>query len=182
MQNIATPVFNDNYIFVSSFFDGSMLVKINPDELAAERVWRRKGENERNTDSIHCCISTPILEGDYIYGIGSYGEVRCLDLLTGDRVWESLEAVPKARWANIHMVRNGDKVWMFNERGELIISKLSLKGYEEISRAKLIRPTLVQLDQRGGVCWSHPAFAYKKVYIRNDDELVCGDLREVDKD
>ena len=33
------------------------------------------------------------------------------------------------------------------------------KGYEEISRAKLIEPTRVQLPQRGGVCWSHPAFA-----------------------
>jgi hypothetical protein len=74
------------------------------------------------------------------------------------------------------MVKNHDKFWMFNERGELVISKLSPKGYEEISRAKLIEPTQVQLGQRGGVCWSHPAFAYKHVFARNDEELVAADL------
>lgn len=74
------------------------------------------------------------------------------------------------------MVRNGDKTWMFNERGDLIVSKLSPEGYEEISRTKLISPTQVQLPQRGGVCWAHPAFAYKHVFARNDEELVAADL------
>jgi len=188
VHNIATPVFQNNYLFVSSFFDGSLLLKVNPAgqrpvqsgadyvRLAVEKVWRRKGRNERNTDSLHCCISTPVLQGDYIYGVDSYGELRCLDRDTGDRIWESLDAVPKDRWSNIHMVRHEDKIWMFNERGELIISKLSPEGFHEISRAKLIEPTKGQLNQRGGVCWTHPAFAYKHIYIRNDEELVCADL------
>ena len=175
-QNIASPVFSNNYLFVSSFFDGSLLLKLNPDKLAVEEVWRRRGTSERNTDSLHCCISTAIIEGDYIYGIDSYGELRCLDLHTGERIWESLEVVPKERWANVHMVRQQDKVWMFNERGELIIGKLSPRGYKEISRTRLIEPTEGQLSQRGGVCWSHPAFAYKHVFVRNDNELLCADL------
>lgn len=65
---------------------------------------------------------------------------------------------------------------MFNERGELIIGMLSPQGFQQISRAKLIEPTTDQLDQRGGVCWSHPAFAYKHVFVRNDRELVCASL------
>ncbi|MCH7557532.1 MAG: PQQ-like beta-propeller repeat protein [Planctomycetes bacterium] len=174
--NIATPVFENGYLFVSGFYDGSLLLKVNPNKLAVEKVWRRKGRNEKNTDSLHCCISTAVLQGDYIYGVDSYGELRCLDMKTGDRIWESLDAVPKDRWSNIHMVRHEDKIWMFNERGELIISKLSPAGFHEISRAKLIEPTKGQLNQRGGVCWSHPAFAYKHIYIRNDEELVCADL------
>lgn len=176
--NIATPVFENGYLFVSGFYDGSLLLKVDPDRLAVEKVWRRKGASERETDSLHCCISTPIIQGDYIYGVDSYGEFRCLDLHTGDRVWESLEPVPKDRWSNIHMVRREDKVWMFNERGELIISKLSPKGFEELSRAKIIEPTEGQLSRRGGVCWSHPAFAYKHIYARNDRELLCIDLSE----
>ena len=87
-----------------------------------------------------------------------------------------LDAVPKDRWSNIHMVRHEDKIWMFNERGELIISKLSPKGFHEISRTKIIEPTEGQLNRRGGVCWSHPAFAYRKIYVRNDRELLCIDL------
>jgi outer membrane protein assembly factor BamB len=174
VHNIATPVFYDSYLFFSSFFDGSLLLKVNPRKLQVEEVWERRGPNERRTDSLHSCISTPVLQGNYIYGVDSYGELRCLDLHTGDRIWESLDAVPKARWANIHMVKNEDKIWMFNESGEIIISKLSPKGFHEISRAKLIKPTKGQLNR--GVCWSHPAFAYKHIYIRNDEEIVCANL------
>jgi hypothetical protein len=74
------------------------------------------------------------------------------------------------------MVKNGERMWMFNERGELVIARLSPEGYTEISRAKLLEPTRVQLPQRGGVCWSHPAFAHRHVFARNDDELVCASL------
>ena len=176
--NIATPVFENGYLFVSAFYDGSLLLKVDPDMLTVEKVWRRIGESERNTDSLHCCISTPIVQGEHIYGVDSYGEFRCLDMLTGDRVWESLKPVPGDRWSNIHMVRHEDKIWMFNERGELIISRLSPKGFEEISRVKIIEPTEGQLGRRGGVCWSHPAFANKRIYARNDRELVCIDLSE----
>ncbi len=174
--NIATPVFHNGYLFFSSFYDGSFLLKVHPDKLAVEEVWQRRGASERQTDSLHCCISTPVLLGDYIYGVDSYGELRCLKLLTGDRVWESLQAVPKARWANIHLIRHEDKIWMFNERGELIICTLSPEGFHEISRTKIIEPTEGQLGQRGGVCWAPPAFAYKRIYVRNDRELVCIDL------
>ncbi|MHC4890134.1 MAG: PQQ-binding-like beta-propeller repeat protein, partial [Planctomycetota bacterium] len=177
---IATPVFQNNYLFVSNFFDGSLLLKVEPDRLAVEKIWRRKGPNEKKTKSLHCCISTPLLQGDYIYGVDSYGELRCLGLRTGERIWENLDAVPRNRWANIHFVRNEDKIWMFNERGELIISKLSPEGFHEISRTKLIKPTRGQLNQRGGVCWSHPAFANKHVYARNDEELLCVNLSAAD--
>ena len=54
---------------------------------------------------------------------------------SGNRIWEDLTAVPKARWATIHMVRNGRREWMFNERGELVIGTLSSQGFHEISRA-----------------------------------------------
>jgi outer membrane protein assembly factor BamB len=175
---VPTPVFQNDYLFVSSFYDGSLLLKVNPDEMTVDKIWRRKGANERETDSLHCMISTPVLQGNYIYGVDSYGQLRCLDITTGDRIWESLDAVPKNRWANIHMVQNEDKIWMFNESGELIISKLSPQGFHEISRTKLIKPTKGQLNR--GVCWSHPAFAYKHIYIRNDEELVCADLSTKD--
>ncbi len=173
---IATPVFDGSHLFVAGFYEGSLLLKVHVDKLAVEPLWRRQGASEQRTDALHCCISTPIILGDYIYGVDSYGELRCLDLKTGERVWEDLTATPKARWSNIHMVRNGERVWMFNERGELIISRLAPNGFHEISRARLLDPTKAQLDQRGGVTWSHPAFAHRCVFARNDKELLCADL------
>jgi outer membrane protein assembly factor BamB len=177
--NIATPVVENNYLFVSSFYDGSMLLKLDEEKLEVKMVWRRQGKSERNTDALHCIMSTPVILGDYIYGVDSYGELRCLDLHTGDRIWEDLTAVKKARWANIYFVQNGDIMYMFNEQGELLTANLSAEGFHEISRAKLIEPTHEQLNRSGeGVTWAHPAFAYKHVFVRSDKELICADLSE----
>jgi len=177
--NISTPVLYEEYLFVSNFFDGSMVLRLDNKKLDAEKVWQRRGKNERDTDALHCCISTPVLMDGYVFGVDSYGELRCLDLLTGDRIWEDLTAVKRARWANIHFVQNRDLFYMFNENGELIIARLSKEGFDEISRAKLIEPTKEQLNRGGeGVTWAHPGFAYKHVFIRSDKELVCADLSE----
>ncbi|MCL6503406.1 MAG: PQQ-binding-like beta-propeller repeat protein [Pirellulales bacterium] len=173
---IATPVVDRNRLFVTSFYDGSLMLRLADDRPAVDLLWRRLGPDEQHTDALHSIISTPLLLGEHVYGVDSYGELRCLDAQTGDRIWESLEATPRARWSNIHMVRNGDNIWMFNERGELIIARLSPQGYHEISRAKLIEPTREQLNQRGGVCWAHPAYASRHVFVRNDQELRCVSL------
>ena len=173
---VATPIVDRDRLFITSFYDGSLLLRLSQKEPAVEEIWRRVGASETNTDALQSIISTPLFLGDHIYGVDSYGELRCLDAKTGDRVWEDLTATPKARWSTIHFVRNGDRVWMFNERGEVIITKLSPQGLEEISRAKLIEPTQDQLRQRNGVCWSHPAYANKHIFARNDKELVCASL------
>lgn len=174
---IASPVLYEDMLFMTNFFDGSMLLKLGSDTLQIKKLWKRAGPSEQKTDALHSIISTPLIIDDHIYGVDSYGEMRCLDLKTGDRVWESLDLMPRARWATAHFVPNGDKVWIFNEQGELIIAKLSPKGYQEISRVKLIEPTPEQLpSRRGGVAWSHPAFANKHVFARNDKEMICVDL------
>lgn len=175
-MSIATPVLYEDHIFVSAFYSGSLLVKLGEDYTTAEIVWQRSGESERNTDALHCVMNTPVIIDDFIYGVDSYGELRCLEFATGDRIWEDLTAVKKGRWANIHFVQNGDTTWMFNEHGELLISKLSSEGFHEISRAQIIQPTKKQLPR--GVTWSHPAFANKHVFIRNDNELISVDLSQ----
>jgi outer membrane protein assembly factor BamB len=173
---VATPVVENGRVYVSSFYDGSFMVQLNETRTAADRLWAQRGRSERHTEALHCMISTPLMIDGYVYGVDSYGELRCLNALNGERIWEDLHATPPARWSNIHMVRQQDRVWMFNERGELIIATVSPKGFQEISRAKLIEPTTAQLNQRQGVCWSHPAFANKHVFARNDAQLVCADL------
>ena len=175
-MSISTPVLYNDYIFVSAFYSGSLLVKLSDDYTKAEKIWQRSGESERKTDALHCVINTPVILDNYIYGVDSYGELRCLELLTGDRVWEDQTAVDRGRWANIHFIQKEDKTWMFNEHGELIISELSPEGFYEISRTKIIEPTKKQLPR--GVTWAHPAFANRHVFIRNDKEMVCIDLSE----
>ena len=173
---VPTPIVLGDRVFVSSFYDGSLMAQLDQHTLAAKTLWAKRGRNERNTEALHCMIGTPVMIDDYLYGVDSYGELRCLDAATGRRIWEDLTATPKARWSTIHMVRQADRFWMFNERGELIIARLSPKGFTEISRTKLLEPTTAQLGQRGGVCWSHPAFANRCIFARNDRQLVCASL------
>jgi outer membrane protein assembly factor BamB len=178
-MGIATPVLYKEYLFVSSFYSGSLLVKLSQETTTAQKIWLRAGENERKTDALHCVINTPLIKDGFIYGVDSYGELRCLRLETGDRLWEDLSAVNKNRWANIHFVEHGQQTWMFNEHGELLITELSPQGIKIISRAKLIEPTIRQLNRNGnGVTWSHPAFANRSVFARNDNSLVCAYLGE----
>ena len=152
------------------------MIKLDQTKLSAEMLWKRKGSNEINTDGLHSLISTPYIEGDYIYGVDSYGQLRCLNLLSGDRLWEDLTAVDKVRWGTIHMVRQTQNTWMFNDQGELMIAQLTPQGLKVISRSQLIQPTKGQLNRKDGVCWSHPAYANKHIYIRNDQELICASL------
>ena len=152
------------------------------------RARRRGNPARRPTYSIFC---TPWVDGDYVYGVCSYGQLRCIEANTGKRVWESMEAMrgkltsaevaadskpdESERWSQAFIVPQDDRYFLFNEHGDLIIAKLSPKGYEEIDRAHIIDPT----NKLAGrlVVWTHPAFANKCVYVRNDEELVCGAWR-----
>ena len=173
---VPTPVVQDDLLFVSSFYDGSMLIRFSKAEPVAEKLWHRVGRDEQHTDALHCMIGTPILKGAHIYGVDSYGELRCLDLASGDRVWEDLTAVPRNRWATIHILRHGKGEIMLNDQGDLILARLAPDGYHETSRSHLIDPTRVQLSRGNGVVWAHPAIANGFIYARSDEELICAPL------
>ncbi|NUQ62959.1 MAG: PQQ-like beta-propeller repeat protein [Pirellulales bacterium] len=175
---IATPVVQGNLLLVSDAHQGSVLLELAEDQPQVKKVWHRRNDTVPDRKALHCLISTPMIDAGHIYGADGRGILRCLRLDTGEQLWEDKTAVPENNWATIHLVRNGERTWMFNERGELIIARLTPEGFQEISRAKLLDPTTAQLRRRDGVTWSHPAFAYRHVFARNDKELVCADLSE----
>jgi hypothetical protein len=61
--------------------------------------------------------------------------------------------------------------------GDLILAELSAEGYKEIGRQHILEPTNGAWGRK--VVWSHPAFAQKSVFARNDEELIRVDLPEV---
>ena len=174
---VPTPIVQDDLIFVSSFYDGSMLIQFDKLKPTAKKLWHRVGRDEKNTDALHCMISNPVFRGDHIYGTDSYGEFRCLDIKTGDRVWEDLTVVKRNRWGTVYIIQNGNREIMQNENGELLFASLSPQGIEIHSRVKFIQPTRKQLNRRGGVVWAHPAIANGHLYARTDDTLVCIPLK-----
>ena len=60
--------------------------------------------------------------------------------------------------------------------GESIRSLAASTGRSYGFVHRVLTESGVQLRQRGGVCWSHPAYANKHVFARNDEELVCASL------
>lgn len=158
----------DDRLFLTSFYEGPRMLRVGVDD--AEVLWRGNGENEQKTDKLHSIMPTPVVTPDNIFGICSYGQLRCLDTDTGERVWETLEATGSGRWWNAFLIPQGDRYFIHNEQGDLIIAELSESGYKEVSRAKLVEPT--RPVQRRMTIWSHPAFAMQSVFARNDKELV----------
>lgn len=175
--SVPTPIFDAgrSLLFVTSFYNGPLMMKLDTQSPTAKLIWKGNSDSERKTDKLHAIMCTPSFLDGYIYGVCSYGQLRCLEAATGKRVWETLEATGSGRWWNAFLIRHEDRYFIANEQGELITAKLSPQGYEETSRASLIRPT--RPVQRRMVVWSHPAFANRSVYARNDEEIVCVDLR-----
>ena len=173
-MTIATPRKLGDFLFFTTFYSGSLMLRLDSAKPAATTAWRTLKINEKETTHLNAVMCTPFLEDGYIYGVCSYGQLRCLKMDTGERVWETFQATTSGgpvRWANAFIVKNGDRFFLFNEKGDLIIAKLSPRGYEEISRAHLLEPTG---DANGRkVVWSHPAFANRRVYARNDKEIIC---------
>lgn len=177
--NVATPVFDRGRLFVSAFYNGPLMMEMSPDKPEAKIAWKGKSDSEIKTDGLHSLISTPVIDGDYIYGVCSYGQFRCLDARTGERVWETLDVTnEQARWSTAHLVRHKDRYFINNDRGDLIIARLSPKGYQEISRTALLKPTSKPGNRREKefVAWSHPAYANKHIFVRNDEELISASL------
>jgi outer membrane protein assembly factor BamB len=176
-MTIATPRKLGDSLFFTAFYSGSLMLRLEAAKPEATTAWRTLKVSEMDTTHLNAVMCTPFLEEGYIFGVCSYGQLRCLKMDTGERVWETLQATTSGqpvRWANAFIVKNGNRFFLFNEKGDLIIAKLSPHGYEEISRAHLLDPTG---DANGRkVLWSHPAFANRHVYARNDKEIICVDL------
>ena len=89
-------------------------------------LWQGKSDSEIDTDGLHAVVNTPVIDGDYIYGICSYGQFRCLNAEDRRARLGDMEVTKeKARWASGFIVRHGDRYFINNDRGELIIASLS---------------------------------------------------------
>ena len=79
--SVATPVRDDNYLLVSQFYNGSMMMRLDTDRPGATMIWKGGSRSEMpgETDGLHALLTTPIISGDHVYGVGSYGELRGLN-------------------------------------------------------------------------------------------------------
>ncbi len=177
-MSIATPRKAGSFLFVGGVVMKSMLLKLAAERPAAEFVWQGK-----KGTGLGPVFSTPFIEDGHLYGVDMRGELRCVKLDTGKQIWSTYAATTGDRQKNnasAFLVKQRDRFFIFNDRGELIIARLSPQqdpiGYEELSRTKILEP--LSKSEGRDVLWSHPAFAQKCIFARNDKEIVCISLKK----
>lgn len=158
-------------LFASGIGRVGALFLLDEERPAARVLWR--GEPKT---AVYSANATPFIEGNTLYGCDcETGYLTAVDLNTGERLWETLEPTMgterRGRHGTAFLVRRGDRTWLMSETGDLIVAKLSPTGYQELSRMHLLEPTNECFGRE--VVWSHPAFANRCIYARNDKELIC---------
>ena len=181
---IINPVLSParDVVFVGSYFQGGWLVQLSPDGRQASLRWHRKGSSPRRTEALHSLMSPPLWLGDQLVGFDSQGELRGIDPADGDRLWTSEDQVmATGTWANAYLVAEPrpDHAWIVSEVGDLVLGRFNADGWMELGRAPLIEPT-TRLPQRQGtdINWSHPAFAGRSIFARNDRIFTRIDIGE----
>ncbi|MGL6097004.1 MAG: PQQ-binding-like beta-propeller repeat protein [Fimbriiglobus sp.] len=170
---IMTPVVVGEYLFLGGYDNKNLLVKLPKGKTdTVEVVFKDKRNHAISPVNVQ-----PFVADGLIYGFDANGRLYAVEVPSGKRVWES-EAPLKEGTAlgsgTAFLVKNGDRFVMFNELGEIVLCKLSPKGYEEIDRAKVIDATGAAFGRK--VVWCQPAFADKSLFVRNDKELIRVDL------
>lgn len=178
-MTVPTPIQSGSRLFFTNFYNGPLMLELDAHTPKARVLWKGKSSSEIDTDGLHGVVTTPVIIGEYLYGICSYGQFRCLRAKNGERIWDTLEVTKeRARWASGQIVRHGDRLFVNNDRGELVIVKPSPEGYREVSRTPLIQPTSPPFNRRQleVVSWSHPAYANRHIFVRNDREIIAASL------
>ena len=163
--NTANPLSIDGKIFLSageshgsvllaaSVKDGAWSVAPTWSSLGRESVMRNEWQ-------------TSILQGEYLYGldnVGSAGPVThlaCIEAATGKRVWS------QTRFGKSNLISADGKLFFTTMKGEVVIVQATPKGYQELGRQKVLGQTR-----------QAPSLANGLLYVRDDREIVCLDVR-----
>jgi len=157
--NISTPIFNDSSVFAASAYGrGGGLVKLMRDgatTTAAEVYFTSKMENQHG--------GMVVLDG-YLYGANG-GQLACLEFATGKVQWQSGAAGKGA------ILYADGRIYYRNERGRIMLVEPNPHKYVEHGR-------FMQPDRSRNNAWAHPVVANGKLYIADQDVLLCYDVKK----
>jgi outer membrane protein assembly factor BamB len=149
--NVATPIFHDNHVFVSSDYGtGCALLKLSPGGGATEVYFNREMRNHH---------ASSILVDGVLYGFSS-AVLTAMKLMTGEVLWRD-RSVGKGS-----LTYADGLLFLLSEGGVLGLAEASPKGYQELARF-----TLPERSDRP--TWAHPVIASGRLYVRDQDRLFA---------
>lgn len=156
--NIATPIVAHDYVLITSNYDrGCAVVKIAQDEGA----WKARLVYKNRRLRSH--FSTPVRWKDHVYGFDDTNLV-CLDFRTGEVLWKE-----RGFGKGSLLIADGLLI-VYGESGEVALAEAIPEAYRERSRFRF--------STQGASCWSVPALADGRLFIRDQEKLACYAVRE----
>jgi len=163
--NCMSPLYHDGMIFVSSAYGaGGGLVKLVKDGegVKAEEVWfSRKFQNHHGG---------VVLYDGRLYGAhggNEGGNIVCVDFKTGEQLWSERQDRRAAKGA---IALADGRLYYRVEDGTMLLLEPDAKQYVERGRFE-------QPDRSRSPDWSHPVIANGKLYLRDQDVLLCYDVK-----
>jgi outer membrane protein assembly factor BamB len=150
--NNTDPLAYGQHIFISSFSRGCGLLSVQngkPSVCYTNSVMRSH-------------LSPGVRIGEYLYAFNGEAkqetDFRCVHLPTGEMKWTRMDP------AFGSLIMADGKLILLSDKGELLLAEASPTAFTPLARAKVL----------GGVCWTPPALADGRLYVRNaKGEVRC---------
>jgi outer membrane protein assembly factor BamB len=156
--NVASPLVVGDLIFVSAEYGpGAGVLRVDGSNLV--ELWT-------SDEAMSNHYATSVHRDGILYGFHGRQEfgpsLRAVELRTGKVRWNQ----DQFRAGTVTLV--GDRLLIVREGGEMILAPASPDGFKPIARAQILPATIR----------AYPAVSDGFVYLRNENTLVCLDLRK----
>ena len=164
--NIAGPVQigPDSLLISAGENHGSVILEISVDgeNFKAAETWSSPGR----TSQLRSEWQTPVIHDGHLYGLdngGSAGPITnlvCIRLSDRKTIWQ------KTRFGKSNLILADGKLFLTTMNGEVVIVEASPSSFNEMSRATIMETTR-----------QAPALANGHLFVRDDREVICIDVR-----
>jgi len=149
--NIATPIYADGKVFISSNYGTGAAVFRLSDKPTPETVWKAL------TMQNH--FSCSILHEGALYGF-SEQRLRCVNFETGKVQWDKVGGLGRGS-----LVLADGMLILLGEHGQLVLAKATPTEYTEVSRCQI-------LDAKA-LTWTVPVLSGGRLFVRNENTLLA---------
>lgn len=171
--NVMTPVWSGESVFASAGYNtgggrarivgsasglksGAGGARREPPGLAAEQVWFTEGMANHHGGLVFV--------NGYLYGATDPGDLRCLDFETGEIKWSTREA------GKCSVLYADGMLYCRSAQGQLSLVRAKPDGFE-------LRGRFEQPSRSKEKAWPHLVIADGRLYVRDQDVLLCYDVR-----
>jgi hypothetical protein len=143
-------------LITSGYGRGSTMLRLTNGGRGVEEVWFNELLDNR--------IGGMVKVGNYIYGSGDFSRSWfCVNWNTGEIMWQ--DGRDKQGIANGVTIANGDMLYIYTDRGDMILARATPEKFDIVSRF----PITLGTDQH----WAHPVIYDGVLYVRHGDTIMA---------